>query len=596
MASAPQALITYEGVEAILDGSFTLSHGVTPSSLTLRMAPQLKPMPVVGTVVISYGNGKIIFPDCRAHGLSVEINGLTTWEITVMDHRWRWCFGEISGEYNIRDANGKIIEEALKSARDLVKLLFEAMGETKVDVSRVPTNVFPEKKWEIARPDQELSSLCDELGLRVVLSPPNNQVTIWPQGEGAQLPKGATLENTQQLFELPDAPDIIIFRPGRSQYQKPLRLEPVAAESTGEIVLLNKVSYTPVGDPILPWTVEHPWGCHDPPFANAVCPPEVDEKKRQKRKESRDLATKWVFRGYRVKDSEILGDLGLALPLNNFQLVKKTGELDGFGKHDPLARIEAKEGHPPVVFGRWNIDSASTNLDIYRERTIAQITDEQRDITKRPAPTGQYDLHPTERYNKPFTLDVDRGLILFSEPVFELLWRDDISAYIKLPAVLYLVVSFGIRDKKTRAWRHESVERKLPGKKNGTKAKHVYRSDVNFREWSDNLVVGWPVLNNKGQMEKYAKHYLDQEEKLLKITAPQSSTYIGFEPISPDGAITQVTWFVNDSGEGRTRASRNREESNVAATFQEKRQNEQLAGLVAKNAEARAKDKGKFGE
>ena len=66
--------------------------------------------------------------------------------------------------------------------------------------------------------------------------------------------------------------------------------------------------------------------------------------------------------------------------------------------------------------------------------------------------------------------------------------------------------------------------------------------------------------------------------------------------IEPDGAITQITWITSASGEARTRASRNREEADVARTFAEKRQDEQLAAFFGKNNAAREKDKGKFGE
>jgi len=595
-----QALILYSGVEALLAGSFTLAHGVTPSTCKLYMAPQAKPLPVVGTLVISYGSQAITFPDCHAQGLNVEVDGLTRWELTIMDHRWRWCFGEISGEYNVRDAGGKLIPDSVKSARDLAKLLFEEMGEPRADVSRVPADVYPERKWEVARPDQELAQLCDEFGLRVVLSMPNNKVMICRQGEGADLPKDS-VEDAQQLFELPDRPDVIRFRAGRTQYQRALRLVPVAEEANGKLVPLNEVSYAPKWTPPLKWTKDHPWGCFDPPFANTICPPETDERKRQKFRERRELANKWVFRGYRIDveqselDRILNGDFDLSriLPLNSFQLVKKTGILVGF--EGPFAKTESRQGNPPVIFGRWNKDSSLTNLDVgYPALSDADFHAWARDLGKRRVPTGDYIRHPAEKYDKPFTLDVERGVVLFADPVFELLTIDDLTN-VKVPPLLYLVTSFGLREKLTRAWDHVFFDRRT-GAKNGTKPKVIYRSDVNYRQWLDTLLPGNPQRDNKEEVEKYAKYYLDQEERRLQLKTPSSATYTGFRLIVPDGAITQVTWFVNENGEGRTRASRNREEPAVAETFQQKRINEQLAALVNRNGDAREKDRGKFGE
>ena len=601
-----QGIITFSGaaMEAIVETSFTLTHGVTPSSAVIHIAPQTKPIPEVGELVLSYGPIKIVFPDCRAQALNIEIHGTTVWAITIMDHRWRWRFGEISGEYNVRDADGKLIPDSVKSVQDLAKLLFEAMGETKADVSKLPTNQYPERKWEIAKPAEELATLCEEFGFRVVMGS-KNKVTICKQGEGALLPNKPTIESIQQLLELPDTPDVIILRPGRSQFQRILRLVPVAAESNGKIVPLNKVSYTPPPDPTKPWTAKYPWGWFNKSFADAVFPPATDDKKHQKRKEHRDLATKWVFRGYRVylQDAdeplsiagEVIEDLDRILPMNTFQL-RKTGAIIIPGRAaDPFAASDRKQGEPAIVYGRWNIDSTGTNLDVWRNRPAAQILAEQADIALRPDPTGDYLLHPGERYTKAYTFDADRGIVMFAEPTYEVFHNDAFGGAIKVPALLYLVTSFGLRDKKTRAWRHESIERKLPGKKYGTKPKHIYRSDITYREWVDNL-AGFVLKNNKPEVDLYAKHYLDAEVARLQLKAPASADYIGYEPIEPDGAITQITWITSASGEARTRASRNREEADVARTFAEKRQDEQLAAFFGKNNAAREKDKGKFGE
>lgn len=612
MANFSTAYVTFGGARAILSGSFTLSHGVSPSRCTLYMAPQPTPLRVVDTLVFTDDNGAILFPDCRAQTLNVEINGTTVWAVTVMDTRWRWCFGEISGEYNIRDANGILVPDSIRSVRQLAKLLFDALGVGRVDLDLVPDNAFPEKRWEIARPDQELAKLCDEIGYRVVLGP-TNTVKLWPQWVGAPLPNNAQVLDVQQLFELPDAPDVLIFRPGRTQLQKALWLMPVAAELDGTIKHINSVSYAPTPDPAFPALAASPWGTFDEPFANAVFPPETVEGRKQRKKAERDLANKWVFRAYRIVASlpeypltfagEEIKEIERILPLNAFQLVKKTGNaLEVALADNPWRKVDDRQGPPPIVFGRWSRENSafhSTNLDMVRTGlTEAQKLVEQDSIAARPGPTGNLNSNWWEQYQDSFSLDAERGIVFFSKPVYEVQHTDigtGTRQPIKFPATLYLVTSFGVRDAITRAWRHEEVPRDLGGKKYGTRPQHIYVSDIEYREWVDLNVAGAPVRNNRPEVERVAKYHLDATQKRLQVNTPASATYAGFQRLAPDGAIQQVSWFIDNSGHSKTRASRNRDEPDLAETYDQKRLNEQLAGLIGKGQAELAKEKEKFG-
>ncbi len=610
-----RSMITFGGIKAVLSGSFTIGPGVTPSRCTIYIAPQLEPIPIVGTLQIYDNTGGVIFPDCHAQSLSVEINGLTVWAVTIMDTRWRWAYGEISGEYNVRDARDRIIPAQVRTPQQLAKLLFKAMGVERADVSKMPNTLFPEKRWDTANPARELATLLEETGCLVTLGSAN-VVQVWPIGAGGFLPNDNTLIDQQILYEIPDVPDVLCFRGGRNQYQIPLRCVPVAEDEDGTIKDFNEVSYAP--EPISPALRHYVWGLHDPPFSNVVFPEEPDPLKLQKKAIVRNLAAKWIFRAYRISlgrdgeqpvealdelsNKEIIKDIDRLLPLNSNRLLR-TSPIP----FDPL-KLPDSTGPAPVVYGRWQLQDSiisGTNLDMLRARTADQEERESTNLALRPWPTGKIDdpKNRFEIYNKGWTLDAERGIVFFSEPVYEVLQvdlseadpdRDDLAQqFLKTPAIIYLLTSFGVRHSKTRAWVHREINRKLPGKQYGTQPKYVYRAEAVFQTWKNQYVDNL-ISTNSNEFDRDANRYLDHEQKRLIGDKPASATYAGFKKLYLDGAIRQVTWFIDDAGYARTRASRNRDEPNVAETYQQKQLYEELSQLLSRNAKEADKERRKF--
>lgn len=613
--------ITFNGIKAVLSGSFSLGPGITPSRCTIYLAPQPEPIPTVGTLQISDSSGGVTFPDCHAQSLSVEINGLTVWAATLMDTRWRWAYGEISGEYNVRDARDRIIPAQVRTPQQLAAMLFKAMGVAKVDVSRMPNTLFPEKRWDTASPSRELQTLLEETGCLVTLGSAN-VVQVWPIGAGGFLPDDNTLIDLQQLFEVPDVPDSIVFRGSRDQYQIPLRLEDVAEDVDGSLKRYHEVSYAPA----MPHKLRHyAWGLHDPPFANAVFEEEKDPLKLQKRAVTRNLAAKWIFRAYRItlpregdaplevetlvdgaRRVQAVQDINRILPLNNHRLLRSAPDRRDRANplpFDPLNTFSAN-GPAGVVYGRWfDPQAGKNNLDFLRHPTTEMELAEAKDLTRRPLPTGLIDdpKHRFEVYAGSWTLDVERGIVFFAEPVYELLdidlsggdpFRDDLVAQaLKVPPLLYLLVSFGVRDATTRAFIHRETTRKLPGPKYGTQPKYVYRTEIAYQTWRDSLTNR--MHTNKVDFDREAERYLDHEQKSLIGDKPASATYAGFKKLYLDGAIRQVTWFIDDAGYSRTRASRNRDEPNAAETYQQRQLYEELAQLVSRNAKEAEKERRK---
>jgi hypothetical protein len=178
----------------LLDATVNLTHGTSPSVARLSLVPQATLPSEFGTLTLSFGSVSLELPGCRLDYGSVQRT--TTGEISqvsILDRRWRWRFGQISGTYNIRrdDASleqgqaGAISSE--RTPQQLATLCLEAMAESQFDVSDLPNDARPTVEWDREVPAQALAALCDQLGTQVVLQL-DNRVALRRVGQGAELP------------------------------------------------------------------------------------------------------------------------------------------------------------------------------------------------------------------------------------------------------------------------------------------------------------------------------------------------------------------------------------------------------------------------
>src|SRR3990167_6709017 len=119
----------FPGVSRIIEGTFTLSHGITPSVALLRIVPQDRLIAETGPLTIEYGQTRIRIDGCRVRGASIqrETSSGRIVSLQIEDRRWKWRYGEISGRYNIRFANGQIdtINSDEKTPQQLATLLLK---------------------------------------------------------------------------------------------------------------------------------------------------------------------------------------------------------------------------------------------------------------------------------------------------------------------------------------------------------------------------------------------------------------------------------------------------------------------------------------
>jgi hypothetical protein len=545
--TAPQGLFTYGGVDpgSIVSGSFTLAHGIGPSRCTLYVATMPATAPKVGPLSIGYGSVKLTFRDCVLDSVSREIgeDGRELWGLHLYDRRWKWraAPGQISGYYNVRRGGKEsIVADTKKTPRELAKLCLEAMGESGYDVSELPDGLYPEIEWDYARPAEALASLAESLGCLVVLSI-KDRVRVCKVGQGKTLPMGPTWTSGGGELDTPERPDRLVVVSAPTRWQADLDLEAVGLDVSGDVVPIDQLSYKPSAG----------WGTIDMPNFNGVEP-----TKTKQFKTCRDLAKETVFRWYRVKtpiklagEKEPITEIDRILPIGDRQIV--------------TAKVEGREEpKPAVVYGIFygGLESRRPYMD---------------DVP--PTEAGVKALKNREKsndsgyYAKSFSIDREKGIVKFGEPVYYHDGLGTIKSTIK-PAVLALTVAVMLRDAKTRAWMREEFERSLSGsKKKNAPARYVLKEDLAYH-----YVDG---QDNRTEADKVARYYLDALAREYQVTDPQSISYAGIEPIDLDGAIHPVTWSLAESGFATTRASRNREELLVSPSYEERRLAERTVAM-----------------
>jgi len=534
-------LASFPGISQLVRASFTLSHGITPSVATLVIAPQAGFPALGGTLTFTFGNVRLAFPDCRIDTASYhrDAQGLT-WSLAVLDRRWKWAFGHVSGRYNQLRADGTIEPATEKSPRELARLCLEAMGEHHVDVERLPDAPRPEIAWDYDNPAAALDALCHMLGCRVVLSL-DNRVSLAPQGVGVDLPAGAITDDSGTI-DPPERPDALLLVGGPLRFQAQLALEAVGIETDGSLMPIDELSYRP----------SQGWG------TLAV---DADDWQEIADEKARRLARRSVYRYYGISGhrdgtlqlpgtTEPLESLAQILPLENERIEATEDSLDG-----------RQRSLKPRVLGEW-----------YRfELDGANI------VSK-----------PGEEYARPFTLDRGRGLVMFDRPVVlertasdatssgqstsEVRWK---------PARIFLETAFGVRDRASGAWRRYTRERRLGGQSFGT-APQIVRQDAlvytHIARYRDGRFSG--VTTNDEPLAEFAEACLDAVAGQYEATSAREVRYAGLVAISPDGAIQQVTWEVAQGRGATTRASLNSEHHLALPEYHERRGLAQLAAIA----------------
>ena len=525
----PFGNLHFSGIDLMIGATFTLSHGITPSSALITTIPQPRLLPDIGTLTFSFRGVRIQFEDCAVDRASLRIGpGGQIWTLRILDRRWKWQFGSISGRYNAREADTTIKAGTERSPKVLAVMLLNAMGETHIstdssEVGDIPTNTRPFVDWRDANPAQELATLCEQLGCRIVLGT-DDRVRIWRIGNGKLLPANGLEMNATFNFDSKIRPDAIKIVAGPTVVESKLLLEAVGLETDGSIQLVDELSYRPAGG----WASEH-----HITFGNVN---DFD----------RPLAKQSVWKWYRVKSQ---ADGSLTVPGD----VRTRSYPDGIKLRDERLPVTRNDGLTVSPFARV-------------EGTFY--------------PGGQDEANTAAGtvYDGRFKVDSDRGLVVFDGPVIA---RGVGNATAE--PILFLTTTYTVIDPDTfqeeRPFWHQPL-----GKSRGT-GDQVERHDdlfITIKQTYTGVATAGQVVTNAKQFSQDAARLVDQFARQYELDPAGDVQYAGVVPISPDGAIQQVGWTVGYGKPAVTRASRNAEFDRFAPSFAAKRQGERIRDLARK--------------
>ena len=510
-----QGKFAFANLGHISRGSFTLSAGTKPSVATIEVPALTNYVPAVGMLRITFGSTVISFPDCKPSE-AVLRRGREgwIWTISLLDRRWKWEFGPISGHYNERTRQGTFLKSTIKKTpRELAAICFEAMGEANYDLSLLPNENFPQVNWDVIYSQTALSDLLEKSGCRIVLRT-DNVAKIYPIGQGASLPTIAVM-NDSFTFDPPEKPDILKFFGAPTKYQAKFVLEAVGRDTDGKVQLIDSLSYKPAAGWMTPGIFS-----------------EVTDS------DNRALAQNTVFRWYRVKGM-LNGGSTLTIP--------------------NLATLDS-------------IDDV-----VLLDEQVVTVEDPQTGEQKPKAPfvTGthagpeffQKNTASTARPQVSFRVVPDTNMIEFAEPI----WIGGTTSGVTGATDLKLETAFLVKDSQTRSLKRFELDRSLGGVL-GTKARIVKHDEILLTkraEYVSTNVTGVVTNDVADQVTAFAGRYLDAAAAEYQTLIPEDRSFAGIFDISPDGAIAQVTWSVGRDG-ATTRASRGNEHSVLVPNYEQR--------------------------
>lgn len=466
----------------------------------------------VTDLTIEQGAFSLVLTDVRIASISeASPGGRGIVNIALEDRRWKWAFGYVDGDYNVRKADGQLERE--KTPRELAALLAEAMGEPGLDASRLPNDARPRKAWRAANARDELDRLCAELGCVIVFDAGSDSAALWPVGEGADIPSAwQPVEQRSSVAVLPPWPDELRAIGGPALFQSAFRLgDPQGYDEDGSLKPLDQLSYKP----------EDGWGQLEPyDFTFLEGTYTVGGETRY----HRDLAGQSVWRIYKIVELERGGWSPQALVGTDQepQGIEDIGPFTG-----SLLEQDAATGQrrPAIVRGVY-YDAR----EAFKNTTAGQI------------------------YRGNFSIDSQRGLVIFSEPVYKFAGANGEGPPLE-PAELVLVAAYQVSGEgvpvRYERWRALGTQYDV--------GPRVEQFPGIVREVIEDPAHGEQSSDNLADCDAEMDHYLDAIEAEYQSRTGAELTLTGLQQLTPDGVLRSITWTGGVNQHATTSASYNSE-------------------------------------
>lgn len=512
--------VIYQGIQITKGATYTQTRGISPDVCEVKLIPQQDPIPSVGDLALTFNAvNQVVLRDCLADSSRVWLNDQGfVGTINFRDRRWRWSRYELfSAHFNERDSIGNIIEASRLSLQGILRALFTHIGESGVDVSRVPNDFYPEFNQRCKPADVLIQSYGINLGYEVCLGFDDDVVTVWPRGQGEDLPATSELMKLEESLDPATPPQFSSVCFGPSVAQARFAMVAVGLDTDGKVKLLDDLSYKPAGGWVKAYdymlAIEKAFG--------------VDSEEVR-------LARLTVYRWYII---DMFADGSLDFP-------DGTGSLDDITQVLPLFQkllevqqtgTEGKVQHPNI-----RLYGAHTSQKLWVGREITGIGWEIFEV---------------------YEFDAYRGMINFERPVYQ----DLTTVEQILPAELYLEAAFRIRDSFNRQF--VSYVHTIPIDNFGAGV-HTYEEPgviaTTIVKYDDSHNVT-EILSNQEDVDAYAQtihaatagSYIHKAEKMAWYNRIM-------DEIKLDGLTSQVQHIITDGTDPgaaghMTRAAQNME-------------------------------------
>lgn len=516
--------MTFGNVKGVESMTFALGRGVQPSVCSFSVPVGVELDRVPKTLTISDGVRSVQFTQCLLqHAVpSTDGSGLSSQSCAVADRRWKWKYGQVSGKYNVRK-RGQILEETKRTPRELAELCFEAMGERKYDISKMPNDILPFIEWDMETPDAALDQLCQLVNSHVCLRS-DDTAAIYRDGEGNDLPNIPSSSFSDGL-DFGEKPGMCGVASAPFQWQVDLTLTPVGLDKDDIIKPIKDLSYMPKGG----------WG--------DVEVTEMEDVEKKYRKIAKETVWRWYLIGRPESmetmpmTKEKLRSVDQFFPLLDHQLdYTRLSQEQKIGRKNE-GRIDAAAiaRKPRQVFGVF-YDEDGTGTD-----NVEEFTDDLSPLN------NELKTANLSVYSKSFQVDNERMLVIFSDPVYR--FRDGMAT----SADIRLRTAVNLRHIVTRALYRWTKTQKVPGGIDASIIKWTTRNDV-IPEWNP---ITKEKPDNLQQVARELQYYMENALERYAPKSPASGTYPMLVPYSPDGRIAEVIYSID--GEGFISTSVNRE-------------------------------------
>lgn len=512
-------ICTFPGINYVRSARYTRGLGIVPDSAMLEIVPQTQSIQPEGALIFDFDGTGVAIPECRVDFGSVKSSASGhVVRLRILDKRWKWKFGYISGRYNIKikDPNGGLTQinktGTEKTVRELASLCLDEMGETLYDVSVLPDDLYPSVNWVYENPAYELQRLCNAVGCDVCLQL-DNSVRIVQLGVGNPLPNSGSIRVQSSGINAPEAPSRIAVVCAPTVFARSFPLEAVVQDDDGVIRKLEDSLNKPTQGTGEDWRFYLP-GSRAILQANLLSYRVENSVYKWYRIETPDSVA-----GY---DGEI-NSLEQLLPL-----IDESPET--YEVTEPDGTVTQRR-QPSAITGSWS-----------REKSAG----------------GFYDMG-SGPYTGRYSLSKPEGIVRFDEAVYRLKTgqtgdpeNPEVDYIGTEPANFSMFAKFNIKDSETNQHERHVYEYEIPGSASET----------------EGLVVRVPELWKEVQADGSSnEQQLDLElMKIAEAVAAQytnapfaNRVYNGLIPINPDGAIRQVGWQVDHIEGASTWASLNAE-------------------------------------